>query len=170
MSGPAGTYGVDQVSLTNTYGVVSSCEVTSLMMGGSSEGFGNLTSYLGVIFGVYEEAMFSDKFNTWMGKDGIIRSQDWGGNGRTGGKYKFAKKTSKSFKIGGWVIGAYGIYDTNDKWQSNQITTGEMVIEQISNAIGFIPTYGTAWSFGWNLGQDYGPSTWYGSNDYKWFE
>jgi len=32
------------------------------------------------------------------------------------------------------------------------------------------PTYGTAWSIGWNLGQDFGPSTWYGKNNYKWFE
>ena len=45
-----------------------------------------------------------------------------------------------------------------------------MIIEQISNGIGFIPTYGTAWSIGWNLGQKIGPSTWYGTNDYKWFE
>ncbi len=70
----------------------------------------------------------------------------------------------------GWVFGAYGMYSTNMEWQNNQISTGSMMIEQVSNVIGFIPTYGTAWSIGWNLGQDYGPSTWYGKNDYKWFE
>ena len=130
----------------------------------------SITQYVGGALGVGKEIMFSKYFNTWMGKDGKIRSQNWGGNGRTGGKYKFAGKAGKIFKVGGWVFGAYGVYSTNMEWQNNQISTSEMIIEQISNTIGFIPTYGTAWSIGWNLGKNYGPSTWYGKNDYKWFE
>jgi hypothetical protein len=137
---------------------------------GSAGGGVDATAYVGGVLGVGSEAMFSNKFGTWMGKDGIIRSQNWGGNGATGGKFKFAGKVSKGFKIGGWVSGAYGMYSTNTEWQNNQISTGQMMIEQGSNVLGFIPTYGTAWSIGWNLGQDFGPSTWYGKNDYKWFE
>jgi hypothetical protein len=137
---------------------------------GEAGGGVDATEYVGGALGVGSEVMFSNKFGTWMGKDGILRSQDWGGNGATGGKFKFAGKAGKAFKIGGWVFGAFGMYSTNMEWQNNQISTGSMMIEQVSNVIGFIPTYGTAWSIGWNLGQDYGPSTWYGKNDYKWFE
>ena len=137
---------------------------------GESGGSVDATPYVGGALGVAGEVMFSDKFGTWMGKDGKIHNQNWGGNGRTGGKFKFAGKVGRTFKIGGWVFGAYGMYSTNAEWQNNQISTGQMIIEQVSNAIGFIPTYGTVWSIFWNLGQDYGPSTWYGENDDKWFE
>lgn len=137
---------------------------------GSSGRGVDATPYVGGALGVGSEVMFSNKFGTWLGKDGKIRSQNWGGNGTTGGKFKFAGKMSKGFKIGGWVSGAYGMYATNTEWQNNKISTGQMMIEQGSNILGFIPTYGTAWSIGWNLGQDFGPSTWYGKNDNKWFE
>ncbi len=28
----------------------------------------------------------------------------------------------------------------------------------------------TAWDIGWALGENYGPSTWYGDDDYSWFK
>ncbi len=137
---------------------------------GSDGGGVDAIPYVGGALGVGSEVMFSNKFGTWMGKDGKIRSQKWGGNGITGGKFKFAGKVSKFFKWGGSAIGVYGVVDTQVKYQNNEINGTELIIQQISNIIGFIPTYGTAWSIGWNLGQDFGPSTWYGKNDYKWFE
>ncbi len=105
-----------------------------------------------------------------MGKDGKLRSQNWGGNGATGSKFKFAGKVGKFFKWGGSAIGVYGVIDIQVQYQNNEISGTQAIIQQISNGIGFIPTYGTAWSIGWNLGQDFGLSTWYGKNDYKWFE
>ena len=126
--------------------------------------------YAGSTLGVGNEFMYSKNFNTWMGKDGKIRSQNWGGNGRTGGKYKFAKSTSRYLKYGGTAFGLYGVYDTQMQYKHNEIDFTHLMLYQTSNAIGFIPTFGTAWSIGWNLGQDFGPSTWYGRNDYKWFE
>jgi hypothetical protein len=73
-------------------------------------------------------------------------------------------------KYGGWVFTIYGVVDINNQWKNNEISTGTMILEQISNGIGAIPAYGTGWSVGWNFGKAGGPSTWYGRNDYKWFE
>jgi len=73
-------------------------------------------------------------------------------------------------KYGGWAFTLYGAYDINNQWSNNEISTGTMMIEQVSNGIGAIPVVGTGWSIGWNLGKSWGPSTWYGKNDYKWFE
>jgi hypothetical protein len=75
-------------------------------------------------------------------------------------------------KYGGYGFSAWGAYDINSQWRSGQLSTGQMVVEQISNGIGAIPYMGigTAWSIGWNLGGQYGPSKWYGSDDTKWFK
>jgi RHS repeat-associated protein len=73
-------------------------------------------------------------------------------------------------KYGGLIFTFYGAYNIDQQWRNNEISTGIMMIEQISNGIGAIPAYGTGWSIGWNLGKYYGPSTWYGKNNYKWFE
>lgn len=112
--------------------------------------------------GTAEQVTFSEEFKTWMGKDGKIRSQNWGGNGRTGGKFKFARKLSRAFNIGGAVADVYGVVDTYADYSNNEITRQEFIIEQTSNAIGFVPLYGTVWSFGWTMGKYYGPSTWFG--------
>ncbi len=61
-----------------------------------------------IALGMAKEVTFSKEFNTWMGKDFKIRSQNWGGNERTGGKFKFAKKLGRAFKIGGTVADVYG--------------------------------------------------------------
>ncbi|MCB5295882.1 MAG: hypothetical protein LHW52_04975, partial [Candidatus Cloacimonetes bacterium] len=73
-------------------------------------------------------------------------------------------------KYGGLVFTFYGAYDIDQQWRNNEINDNTMIIEQISNGIGAIPLVGTGWSIGWNLGKSWGPSTWYGTNDYKWFE
>lgn len=64
----------------------------------------------------------------------------------------------------------YGVYDTNENYNDGQITKNEMIRDQISNSITFIPYFGTGWGLTWELGQKYGPSTWYGKNNYKYFE
>ncbi|MDE5423323.1 DUF637 domain-containing protein [Ancylomarina sp. DW003] len=75
--------------------------------------------------------------------------------------------------IGKWLgpaIGLHGVYDTNAQYKAKNLTYNEMVRDQVSNGISFIPVFGTGWSLGWELGMKYGPSTWYGKNDYKWFK
>ncbi len=73
-------------------------------------------------------------------------------------------------KYGGLAFTLHGAYDINKQWSNSEISTSSMIVEQVSNVIGAIPVYGTAWSIGWNLGKACGPSTWYGDNDYKYFE
>jgi hypothetical protein len=130
----------------------------------------SFTPYVSPLFGATSELVFSEKFNSWMGKDFKLRSQDWGGNGITGGKFKFARSTSRYFKWAGALAGLYGVYDIESQYRNNQINQSQRVVEQISNGIGFIPIYGTSWSIGWGLGKYFGPSTWYGSDDNQWFE
>ncbi len=137
---------------------------------GSSNGTGDAAPYVGGAMSVSSEVIFSKRFNTWIGKDGKMRSQTWGGNGRTGGKYKFARNTSRYFKWAGSAVGLYGVMDIEAQYANGQIGNTDRAIQQISNGLGFIPTFGTAWSIGWNLGKDYGPSTWFGKNDHKWFK
>ena len=83
-------------------------------------------------------------------------------------------KVSKGLKLlgkyGGLVFTFYGAYDIDQQWRNNEINDNTMIIEQISNGLGAIPGYGTIWSVGWYVGKKRGPSTWYGTNDYKWFE
>lgn len=73
-------------------------------------------------------------------------------------------------KYGGLGFTFYGVYDINNQWINNQISTSKMAVEQFSNGIGAIPVFGTGWSIGWNLGKIWGPSTWYGTNDNKYFK
>ncbi|MFA6925253.1 MAG: hypothetical protein WC223_13490 [Bacteroidales bacterium] len=114
---------------------------------------GNLLSTGGVLF-------YSKQLGTWTGKDLLPRSLSWGGNAATGGKFSFARSISRPLSFAGNAIGFYNMYDVNKQWLNQRITTSEMIIEQVSNGISFIPTWGTAWSIGWNLGKEYGPSTW----------
>ena len=83
-------------------------------------------------------------------------------------------KVPKSLKIigkyGGTAFTLYGAYDIREQWKNGEISMNTMIIEQVSNGISAIPAFGTGWSIGWYLGKNYGPSTWYGNDDYKWFK
>ena len=71
-------------------------------------------------------------------------------------------------KIGGSVASVYSYYDNYHQYRSKNLSLTSLIIEQTSNTIGFIPTYGTAWSIGWEAGKRWGPSKWYGNDDTKW--
>ena len=79
-------------------------------------------------------------------------------------------KISKFAKFGGLVTGVYGVYGKYVEKRNGQLSNTEYVADQISNGIGFVPFYGTIWSIGYSLGEDFGPSKWFGDNDNKWFE
>jgi hypothetical protein len=83
---------------------------------------------------------------------------------------KVAKPIRFLGKYGGPVLNLWEMYEVNEQFKANEISTGKMYIEQGSNAIGFVPLYGLAWAIGWELGGDYGPSKWYGSDGTKWFK
>jgi hypothetical protein len=114
-----GEYGVDQLTLHVEWKKITKTEYSLVPVGdgvtvedGDAGGGVDATEYVGGALGVGSEVMFSDKFGTWMGKDGKIRNQNWGGNGRTGGKFKFAGKIGKAFKnrwLGIWCL--WNIFD-----------------------------------------------------------
>lgn len=74
-------------------------------------------------------------------------------------------------KFGGAGFAVWGAADIDAQYRAGGMSRGQMYVEQISNGIGAIPYMGigTAWSIGWTLGGQYGPSKWYGSDDTKWF-
>jgi hypothetical protein len=101
--------------------------------------------------------MFSKNFNTWMGKDLKIRSQNWGGNGRTGGKFKFAKSTGKIFGILGKGLSVYSMYNSYNKWTSCKISSQLFIGDMASGLFGvFGGIYGASLEIGWYLGKNYG--------------
>lgn len=83
---------------------------------------------------------------------------------------KVAKPLRFLGKYGGPALNLWEMNEVNEQYKANQISTGSMYVEQGSNALGFVPLYGTAWSIGWELGGDYGPSKWYGTDESKWFK
>ena len=106
------------------------------------------------------ELLFSKDLDTWMGKDWKIRSQQWGGNQYTGGKYKFANKWAKPFRYGSTALGFYDLYSTFEQYRKKEIPP-EIAIGDAAFGAGAI--YGGFWG-GWaniwySLGKEYGPFT-----------
>ncbi|MGV8138342.1 MAG: RHS repeat-associated core domain-containing protein [Mangrovibacterium sp.] len=120
------------------------------------------TFYTGTGLTIAEKSLFSKEFGTWMGKDLKFRSQSWGGNKSTGGKFSFAKSTGNKISVAGKVISVYSMYGSYSKWKggeiSNELFTGDMA-SGVAGMFGGI--YGASWSIGWELGKNYGPSTWF---------
>jgi hypothetical protein len=97
-----------------------------------------------------------------MGKNFKLYKQTWGGNGFTGGKYKFAKKASTGLKVTGWALGAYNAYKVDEQYRNGEIETAWMLAEQGSNAYStFGGLYGAAWGIGWELGRAVTNTGWY---------
>jgi len=112
------------------------------------------TFYIGVAGSISENVLFSKTYGTWMGKDFKIRSQDWGGNGNSGGKYKFAEKWSTRMGYVGYGFAVYGAFDINEDYRAGEISTFRMTLDQTMNAIGgFGGIYGAVASFGWEIGR-----------------
>jgi RHS repeat-associated protein len=108
-----------------------------------------------------EQVMFSNSFNTWMGKDFKIRSQNWGGNGATGGKISFSRSNAKGLDIFGKTLGYYGLWNSLSdgiNGKTNVLQTGANAASDLFGIYGGI--FGASWSFGWEAGKLWGPSKW----------
>jgi len=88
-----------------------------------------------------------------MGKDFVLRSSDWGGNGTTGGKFKFASKVSTGLKVGGFALAGYNAVKINQQFNAGQISGSRMAIEQTSNVVSTFGILGAAWGIGWETGR-----------------
>ncbi|WP_313382086.1 hypothetical protein [Proteiniphilum saccharofermentans] len=100
------------------------------------------------------EMYYSKTYGTWMGKNYKIYSQTWGGNGYTGGKYKYGKKMHNTWKWIGRGMGALNSYKIRDDYNHDRLTTDRFFIEQASNIVStFGGPVGGAWGIGWELGR-----------------
>ena len=143
-------------------GLVKAASFLGVGWGVAANGGVSPLPFISGAFTVGDELMFSNNFNTWMGKDFKIRSQDWGGNGATGGKYKYAKSTGKVLSTIGKGVSVYSMYTSLDKWMSGDISTELFAGDMVSGLFGiFGGIYGASWEIGWELGKNYGPSTWF---------
>jgi len=119
-----------------------------------------IVSYLGIMTNLGQETMFSNTFNTWMGKDFKIRPQTWGGNGLTGGKFKFARSTSTGVKgLGGlnYLLGVYNAYTIHQNMKSGQISKSVGTFLQADNIFSTLipPIYSIPKAVGGKLGEAY---------------
>jgi hypothetical protein len=122
----------------------------------------NWQFYAGLGASAASEVYFSNKFGTWMGKNFKVYDQNWGGNGYTGGKYKFAQSTSKLLSFAGKGAGIWGMLNTGIDYYQNEIGGSQFLIEEGSSAYStFGGIYGAAWGIGWETGRYITKQSWY---------
>ena len=86
---------------------VSGGSLEGVASSGTSPGW---EAYAGAAASIGKEMYYSKKYGTWMGKNFKMYKQTWVGNGFAGGKNKFGKTTSNSFKWAGRIVGVYSGY------------------------------------------------------------
>ena len=116
------------------------------------------------------EMYYSKTYNTWMGKNYKIYQQSWGGNQYTGGKNKYGKKMSNTWKWIGRGMGAVNAYSVWNEYRNDQINTDKFLMEQTSNVYSTFggPT-GAAWSIGWEAGRAVTNTEWYQETKFNLF-
>jgi RHS repeat-associated protein len=84
---------------------------------------------------------------------------------------KFLNVAKTTFTCTGYGLGIYGGVSNYGQWSRGEISTNQMACDQFFNAVGTFGGFkGAVIGFSYNMGKAYGPSTWYGTNDYKYFE
>ena len=126
--------------------------------------------YAGALTTIGNELYYSETYGTWMGKNFKIYKQNWGGNGITGGKNKFAKATANRIALLGKALGFWNAAVIEIERQKGEINSTQWVLEQGTNAFstyGGIP--GLAWGIGWELGRFTTGMEWYQESTYRYW-
>ena len=125
-----------------------------------TESAGNF--YIGTGLAATSEVFYSKDLGTWMGKNGKMYDQSWGGNQYTGGKYKFANSMAKPFRYGSNALGLYNMYNSVSDGFEGKISakeaTGDVLFGSAAIYSGF---WGGVANFGYTLGKEYDPMTTY---------
>ncbi|AOW20774.1 hypothetical protein LPB138_08830 [Urechidicola croceus] len=103
----------------------------------------------------------------WFGKNMKFYDTQWGGNGATGGKNKFAGKWSTRLGKVGAVVGLYGMYGTYQDYQKGKFSDAGASYLGASDAVGLRRIEGAAWSFGTSIGKAIVESNWYFNNSQR---
>ena len=126
--------------------------------------------YAGALTTIGNELYYSETYGTWMGKNFKIYKQNWGGNGITGGKNKFAKATANRIAWAGNVLGFWNAAVIEIERRNGEISNTQSILEQGTNAfstLGGIP--GLAWGIGWELGRFTTGMEWYQESTYRYW-
>ena len=126
--------------------------------------------YAGTLTTIGNELYYSETYGTWMGKNFKIYKQNWGGNGITGGKNKFAKATANRIAWAGNVLGFWNAAVIEIERRNGEISNTQSILEQGTNAfstLGGIP--GLAWAIGWELGRFTTGMEWYQESTYRYW-
>ena len=126
--------------------------------------------YAGALTTIGNELYYSETYGTWMGKNFKIYKQNWGGNGITGGKNKFAKTTAKKISRVGNALGILNAVFIELERRNGEISSTQSILEQGTNAFstfGGIP--GLAWAIGWELGRFTIGMEWYQESTYRYW-
>ena len=126
--------------------------------------------YAGALTTIGNELYYSETYGTWMGKNFKIYKQNWGGNGITGGKNKFAKTTAKKISRVGNALGILNAVFIELERRNGEISSTQSILEQGTNAFstfGGIP--GLAWAIGWELGRFTTGMEWYQESTYRYW-
>jgi len=126
--------------------------------------------YAGALTTIGNELYYSETYGTWMGKNFKIYKQNWGGNGITGGKNKFAKATANRIAWAGNVLGFWNAAVIEIERRNGEISNTQSILEQGTNAfstLGGIP--GLAWAIGWELGRFTTGMEWYQESTYRYW-
>ena len=126
--------------------------------------------YAGALTTIGNELYYSETYGTWMGKNFKIYKQNWGGNGITGGKNKFAKTMSNRIALLGKALGFWNAAFIEIGRRNGEISNTQSILEQGTNAfstLGGIP--GLAWGIGWELGRFTTGMEWYQESTYRYW-
>jgi hypothetical protein len=77
---------------------------------------------------------------------------------------------ASKLKISGAALGVYNMYNTYESYSTGHRSGIGASVDATFGAVGFAGWPGAVISTSYELGKSFGPSTWYGNNDYKWFE
>ena len=134
---------------------ISAGTVAGVIAGGISKGASSMS-----------KAFFDKDNGTYMGKDGSIKQIKIGKNGGLNGRYKSQIKASAKYAKLGRVFTALGVAsalvsakNTESQYQHGQISNMQRLTNHAVDILGCTPV-GWMAPFAYELGANYGPSTW----------
>ena len=134
---------------------ISAGSVAGAIAGGVSKGSSSMS-----------KALFDKDNGTYMGKDGSTKQIKMGKNGGLNGRYKSQIKASAKYAKLGRVFTALGVAsalvsakNTESQYQHGQISNMRRLTNHAVDILGCTPV-GWMAPFAYELGANYGPSTW----------
>ncbi len=107
----------------------------------------------------------------WFGKNFKFYDSNWGGNGYTGGKNKFAGKWANRLSSASSALGIIGMYSTYEEYQQGKLSGAGATYLGLVDAAGTRNAPLAMWSLGTGIGKYVVERSWYFNavhNDINW--